>query len=110
MDMNIKTILLLFLLLIPFAGCDDDDFPFSGKWTNERNDTLEFDEGSLLYKSDSHFIMGPYYLQNDSIFIWPMHSSQLYDYTGYPIEIGDGTITLYNFADMEKITFVRALR
>ena len=28
--MNIKTILLLFLLLIPFAGCDDDDFPFPG--------------------------------------------------------------------------------
>lgn len=105
--MNLKIILPFLLLMLPFVGCDDDNI-FSGKWTNERNDTLEFEDDGLLYKSEYHFpISGRYYLKNDSIFIWAMHSDLLYDYIGYPIEIGNGQIVLYNFAGMEKTVFVK---
>lgn len=109
MDMNIKTILLLFLLLIPFAGCDDDDFPFSGKWTNERNDTLEFDEGSMIYESDyidEHQIRyANYFLLGDSIYLLPTPYSSTY--LIYPIDYSDNEIVLYDFQGMDKTVFVK---
>ena len=107
--MNIKTILLFFFLLIPFVGCDDDDYPFSGKWINERNDTLEFEEGSMIYESDyidEHRIQYyNYFLLGDSIYLLPTPYSSTY--LKYPIEYGDNEIILYDFQGMEKTVFVK---
>ena len=107
--MNIKIVLLYFLLLIPFVGCNDDDYPFSGKWTNERHDTLEFEKGSMIYESDyidEHRIQySTYFLSGDSIYLLPTPYSSTY--LIYPIEYDENEIIVYDFQGMEKTVFTK---
>lgn len=114
MDMNIKTILLLFLLLIPFAGCDDDNEQFAdytGTWVNERNDTFTFDysSGLVLFEDASGSDLYTYFLKGDSITLFPGTSSNTNDWKTYLLECNEISFVIHGFQGIEDNMFVKKI-
>ncbi len=112
--MNIdKVILFLFLLLIPFIGCNDDSndefLDYTGTWVNERNEMFKFDytEGLVLYEDADTTILYTYALKKDSIYFYPGLSSDINDWTSYLLECNNNSFVLYSFQGIEKNIFVK---
>lgn len=110
MKTKIIAIITLLIALLSFIGCEDDDLKGSGVWKNERGDLFVFTESSLLRYENAnpyYMILYDFYIEHDSIFLYPMHSSNLNDWKGYPIQVERKEFTLFQFNDIEKAVYKR---
>ena len=109
---HIRWILFLFLLLFPFAGCDDDNqsnsfTSYRGTWANDRNEMFKFDltEGLVVYEDADTTILYTYAISGDSLRLFPGPSSDLNDWKSYLLECGDTYFTLHGFQGAEENVF-----
>lgn len=111
--MNTKAILLLPFFGLALAGCGEENeagrIPYTGTWTNKQNETLTIEPGNsfLHFEAPGTFILYDYYLKNDSIFLFPTHSSNLNDWEGYPFECNNQMIIIYGFRGEAKNIFAK---
>lgn len=111
--MKTKTgiIIGILIVLLFHIGCDknaDGGINYSGKWINEKNDTLNFtDSGLLLYKNFNpyYMVIYAYYMEQDSIFLFPAHSSYSDDWKGYHIQCEKNKFTLFQFNNIEEAVY-----
>lgn len=99
--------------LLFHVGCGEEDnsgINYAGNWVNEKKDTLYFsDSGLLTYKNSNpyYMILYSYRIEQDSIFLYPNHSSNSNDWTGYPIQWGTNEFTLFNYNNVDKNVYKR---
>lgn len=100
--------------LLFHVGCGEKDnsgINYAGNWVNEKKDTVYFynDAKLLTYKSfnSNHTILYSYNIKQDSIFLYPSHSSNSNDWTGYPIQWGTNEFTLFNYNNVDKDVYKR---
>lgn len=112
--MKTKTgiIIGILIVLLFHIGCNKEDnsnIYYAGNWVNEKNDTIYFyDSGRLLiYKNFNPYytILYDYYMKQDSIFLFPAHSSNSDDWKGCPIQCEKNKFTLFQFNNIEKAVY-----
>lgn len=110
MKTKIIAIITILIALLSFVGCDNEDLKGSGVWKNDRGDLFVFIGDRLLRYENAdpyYMILYDFYIEHDSIFLFPSHSSNLNDWKGYPIQVERKEFTLFQFNDIEKAVYKR---
>lgn len=89
---------------------NENDNPLSGLWISEYNDTLNVSEAKLItytnYESlEKHLF--DYKIKNDSLFLFPMQSSNMSDWKGYSYELTGDNLLIRDFFNHNETNFIK---
>ena len=105
-----KKFLYLTLILIAISCQKNEYDDLIGNWVNEQKDTITFlDSRFLEFKSYNPYFttLYDYSIKEDSISLFPAHSSNLKDRECYFFSYSNEIIELFEFRNIEKAVYTR---
>jgi len=108
---NMKNLIFI-LCLVGLFSCrkDVDNNPLQGLWISEFKDTINVSEASLLIYMDYETVekyLFDYKIKNDSLYLFPMQSSNINASKRYYYELNNGNLLIKNFFNHNEINFIK---